>query len=69
MIKNQKGQTSIEYVLMIAAIVAIMSSVFGLVRERFVGDGQCVAASESLMCRLNNLWQSGDPSVFKRFSI
>ncbi len=69
MVMNQRGQTSVEYILMVAAIVAIMSSVFGIVRDRFVGDGNCPSPDASLMCRMNALWKSEDPLVFKYFPL
>jgi Flp pilus assembly pilin Flp len=67
--KNQRGQTSVEYVLMIAAIVAVMASVFGIIKDRFVGDANCPTPDTSMMCRLNSLWRSDDPSVFKYFPL
>lgn len=69
MYKNQRGQTSVEYVLMIAAIVAVMFSVFGIFKDRFVGDGNCPTPQASLMCRLNSLWEADDPSVFKTYPL
>lgn len=54
---------------MVAAIVAIMSSVFGLFKERFIGDGSCPTPQASLMCRLNSLWKADNPGDFKVFPI
>tara|TARA_R110000868_G_scaffold248282_1_gene504654 strand:- start:62 stop:271 length:210 start_codon:yes stop_codon:yes gene_type:complete len=67
--KNQRGQTSVEYILMIAAIVGIMFSVFGIFKQRFVGDGNCPNPQASFMCRLNAIWEADDPGAFKRYSI
>lgn len=69
MIKNQRGQTSIEYILMIAAVVAIMASVFGVLRERFIGDGDCNGNPDTLMCRLNATWDASNPGVFKFYPL
>lgn len=65
--KDQRGQTSVEYILMVAALVAVMSSIFGIVRERFIGDGQCNGANQSLMCRINGIWNADNPMVFKTY--
>lgn len=67
--RNQNGQTSVEYILMVAAMIAVMASVFGIIKERFVGDGSCPTPEASLMCRLNSLWKSDNPGDFKRFPI
>tara|TARA_R110002049_G_scaffold210665_2_gene381764 strand:+ start:1333 stop:1572 length:240 start_codon:yes stop_codon:yes gene_type:complete len=65
--RYQKGQASVEYILMVAAMVAVMASVFGIIRERFIGDGDCPTPESSLMCRLTSLWESDNPGDFKRF--
>lgn len=67
--RYQKGQTSVEYILMVAAMIAVMSSVFGVIKERFVGDDSCPTPQESLMCRLNSLWKSDNPEDFKAYPL
>ena len=67
--RYQKGQTSVEYILMIAAIIAIMSSVFKIIEERFIGDKNCPNPQASLMCRLNSLWKSDNPADFKAYPL
>lgn len=69
MFRNQRGQTSVEYILMIAAVVAIMSSVFGILRDRFIGDGNCTGNPNTLMCRLNAVWDASNPGVFKYYPL
>lgn len=67
--RYQKGQTSVEYILMVAAMIAVMASVFGVIKDRFIGDGNCPTPEASLMCRLNSLWKSDNPGDFKFYPI
>ena len=65
--KKQRGQTSLEYLLMIAAIMGVMNSVLGIVRDRLVGDGRCDINSDTYLCQLNRMW-STNPGNFKFYN-
>ncbi len=67
--RYQRGQTSVEYILMVAAMIAVMSSIFTLIRQEFIGDGTCPNREASLMCRLTSLWESDNPADFKVFPL
>jgi len=50
---QQKGQTTIEYLLLLVAIFSLGSMVFGRIREYFIGENQsCIAGSKAFVCRL-----------------
>ena len=45
---NQKGQTSIEYALLLGVVVIIVLSFSSKIREYMVGEGPC--PNQSLLC-------------------
>lgn len=46
---NKNGQTSVEYVLMLAVVVLITLTTLGKVKDYMVGQEDC--PNESLVCR------------------
>ena len=51
---NKMGQTSVEYILLIAAILAIILPLLSVVRERFIASPQdCLNGSVSLSCKIS----------------
>ena len=51
------GQTSVEYIFLIAVIISIMFSAFQLLKEKVLADiGNCSRASTSLICQFENRW-------------
>jgi uncharacterized protein (UPF0333 family) len=65
---TQKGQTSVEYILLLMAIVAIMSSVMKIVKDRFLGTGECNAASTSVICKFETAFDF-EKSQFRYYTI
>ena len=54
---KEKGQTSVEYILMLAVVALMATKVFGWVREGLLEDaGNCTRASTSLICQLEGIW-------------
>lgn len=51
-LRNQDGQTAVEYVLLLMVVVTIIFNVLGIVRERFLGDPEnCdTAGRKSIAC-------------------
>jgi hypothetical protein len=65
---GQKGQTSIEYVMMMAVVVALAVSIMGIVRERVLGPGgECPPGDKSILCSFENIFNRTDG--FRYFSI
>ena len=54
---TNKGQVTVEYILLIGMIVAIIFSTFRLLREKVLADaGNCTRTSTSLICQLEGVW-------------
>jgi Flp pilus assembly pilin Flp len=70
-VKNNKGQAAVEYILMVAVVVAMITSIFGVVRRRFLGDAsKCNLAAnrKMLSCKINGvLTMGGQPGQGKKF--
>lgn len=64
---NQKGQTAIEYVLLLMVVVVMIISVMGIVRERFLGDPEnCDGAGrQSIACIISGKFK---PDQWKFYS-
>ena len=55
---NNKGQTSVEYVLMIAVVITMLMSVMGIVRTAILGDTKnCTPQSKAIICTFERLEQ------------
>ncbi len=52
---KESGQTTMEYVLLLVAVVIIISSVFGKLSEYLIADGNCPNAS--FVCSLQGISQ------------
>ena len=60
LVKCQKGQTIVEYILMLLVMVSIITSILGFIRTRYLGDAtKCdkPAFSKTLLCKINNIIQ------------
>jgi hypothetical protein len=67
---NQKGQTAIEYVLMLLVISSIVSSLLVYVKKRYLGDAtRCEAPANRklFLCRINALVGTVNYGGNKRF--
>lgn len=56
--KNQKGQTIVEYILLLLVMVSIITSIFGYIKTKYLGDAtQCNKPqySKTLLCKINSL--------------
>lgn len=57
-LKGQKGQTAVEYVLMLLVVASIISSFVIYIKRNYLGDlTKCNQAANrrTLLCRINNL--------------
>lgn len=51
-VKNEIGQVAVEYVLLLAAITAIIFSLMGNLKSYLIADqGRCTPQSQSLSCQ------------------
>lgn len=70
--KNEKGQTSVEYILLVAAMAAVIFSIFSGLKDRILpGATPCPDADKSLGCQLSrvvNSMGSTDPT-FRYFRL
>lgn len=55
--KNQKGQTAVEYVLLLLVMVSIISSLLVYVRNKYLGDPEkcnLPQNSKTILCKINS---------------
>ena len=66
---GQKGQTVVEYILMLLVMASIITSILGFIRTRYLGDAtKCdkPAFSKTLLCKINAIIQpSGGEKKFQ----
>lgn len=62
---NEKGQTSVEYVLMIAVVVTLLMSIMGIVRTAILGDAKnCSPQSTAIICTFERAFNMDDLRFF-----
>jgi len=69
--RSTKGQTAVEYVLMLAVIGVIIVSTMGKVKTYLVGNGNtCDKTDKALLCSIKRV-MLGDPQgvAFRYFSV
>lgn len=55
--KNKKGQTAVEYVLLLLVMVSIISSLLVYVRNKYLGDPEkCIQPQNrnTILCKINS---------------
>ena len=64
-LKSNKGQTSVEYVMLIAVMVTIMGSVLQTVKSSILGDArQCSPTSTAIVCSFERSFNVEDLRYF-----
>ncbi len=62
---NNKGQTSVEYVLMIVVVVTMLMSVMDIVRSSVLGDAKnCTPQSKAIICSFERAFNMEDLRYF-----
>ena len=66
---GSKGQTAIEYILLVAAMSAIIFSIMGYIRDSMVSE-DCGANPDSLGCKIQGIYGSiGTSNNFRYFTV
>lgn len=61
LLSNKLGQTSVEYILMVAVMSTIGFSIMKIVKERILQDAdKCTESSKSLVCMFQTLYDRRD---------
>ncbi len=68
LVNNQKGQTAVEYIFMIAVVVTIITSLLSVIKNKYLGDlSNCQGAnSQKFLCKINVLLMA-DEAQPRRF--
>lgn len=70
-LNNEKGQTVVEYLLLLLVMATIISSLLITIKTRYLGDPtKCdkPANSKTLLCKINNLIKpQGNDKKFQYF--
>lgn len=70
-LRDDKGQTVVEYLLLLVVMATLISSLLGTIKTRYLGDAtKCdnPAFSKTLLCKINNiLTPKGDTKKFQFF--
>ena len=62
---NARGQTSVEYIMMVMVVVVILNTVMKQVKDYVLGDSNnCTATSTSIVCKFKNALESDDFRYF-----
>ena len=65
-VKNERGQTAVEYILLIAVLLLIMLSVFSIIKQRVLaGAENCTPGQKSLVCRFHRIFSDSDFRFFR----
>ncbi len=66
----QKGQTSVEYIMLVLAVVLIMWSVFGKLKVFFAAEAtNCTAESKELICQIKKAFSVGGSLPFRYYTL
>ncbi|WP_127716222.1 Flp family type IVb pilin [Halobacteriovorax sp. HLS] len=62
---DNKGQTSVEYVLMIAVVVTMLMSVMDIVKTSILGEAKnCAPQSKAIICTFERAFNFEDLRYF-----
>ena len=63
---DDKGQTAVEYLLLLAVMIAISISVFGVIKEQVLaGANNCTPEQKSLVCQFHRVFSHGQFRYFR----
>jgi len=65
---SQKGQTAVEYILLLLAMVSIIVSLFGYIRKHYLGDiAKCTGSERTIVCTVSRVFSPGLGGTQKKF--
>ena len=63
---NKRGQTAVEYILLVAVIVIILFAVFSIIKERVLaGTENCTSGQKSLICQFHRIFSDSEFRYFR----
>jgi Flp pilus assembly pilin Flp len=71
-LKNDKGQTAVEYILLLVVVASVITSLAAYMKNRFLGDSlQCDKPQNKakLLCKINSFYEprNGQEKRFKYY--
>lgn len=70
-LSSNKGQTAVEYLLMLSVMATIITSILGIIKNNYLGDPtKCdkPANSKTLLCKINGILEpSGTGKKFQYY--
>ena len=61
MVLGKKGQTAVEYILLIAVMALVIFSVFSIIKEKVLaGAENCTPGQRSLICQFHKVFSKND---------
>ena len=68
LIRNQSGQTAVEYILMIAVMATLIVSLLGYIKNKYLGNAlKCNSSNSSgMLCKISSILMP-DSSGGRRF--
>ena len=67
LLKNEKGQTAVEYILLLLVMTSIITSILFYIKNKYLGDpAKCnlPANRNTILCKINSVFA---PSGQKKF--
>ena len=62
----EKGQTAVEYILLLAVIAIVVFSVFSIIKERVLaGAENCTPGQRSLICQFHRIFSASEFRYFR----
>ena len=56
---RERGQTSVEYVLLLSVVSLVAATAFKSIREGLMGDGSCRGNPKPFLCRIVDAIEGG----------
>ena len=69
-IKDNKGQVAVEYILMVAVVVAMVTSIMAIIRKKYLIDiNKCSqpGSEKAITCKLNTILEADYGGGDKKF--
>ena len=66
-LRNERAQTSVEYIFMLVVVLTIIFSLMGMVRNFLITEsGECTPSDQALVCKLQRSFTpSNDYKYFR----